>query len=94
MYSLHIYRLASGADHIAILQTPDRKTKWLNVIIMRDKPLGIERITVSERDHMRPAWLKDKPYPMSRAVKIFRKFGKSHGSSKAARDFIREAINQ
>lgn len=91
MYSLHTYRLASGADHIAILQTPDRKTKWLNILVMRDKPLGVERITVSERDHMRPVERNGAPYPLKRALKIFRKFGKSHGISKAAREFIREA---
>lgn len=91
MYSLHTYRLASGADHIAILHTPDRQTKWLRVIVMRDRALGIDRVPMSEREHMRPVERKGKPYPMERALKVFRKFAKSHGSSKAARDFIREA---
>lgn len=91
MYSLHTYRLVSGADHIAILHTPDRKTKWLRVLVMRDRALGVERVPASEHEHMRDAWLKSKPYPMSRALKVFRKFAKSHGSSKAARDFIKDA---
>ena len=90
-YSLHTYRLASGADHIAILHTPDRKTKWLHVLVMRDRALGIDKVSASERDHMRALEHKGKPYPMARALKVFRKFAKSHGSSKAARDFIRAA---
>jgi len=90
-YSLHTYRLVSGADHVALLHTPDRKTKWLRVIVMRDRSLGIEKVPASERDHMRPLERKGKPYPMARALKTFRKFAKAHGSSKAARDFIREA---
>jgi len=92
MYSLHTYRLVSGADHVALLHTPDRKTKWLRVVVMRDKALGVERVPASEREHMRPLERKGKPYPMKRALKTFRTFAKSHGSSKAARDFIREAM--
>lgn len=90
-YSLHSYKLASGAQHICILQEPDRKTKWLRILVMRDKPLAIERVTESEREHMLPFQWRGKPYPLKRALKIFRKFGKSHGSNKAARQFIREA---
>lgn len=92
MYSLHMYRLeTSGDGHVVILQTPERKTKWLNILMMKDKPLGVERVTASEQEHMLPLEYQGKPYPMKRALNIFRKFGKSHGSSKAARDFIREA---
>jgi len=91
MYSLHTYRLVSGADHVALLHTPDRKTKWVKVLVMRDKALGVERVPASEREHMRELLHKGKPYPMARALKVLRKFAKAHGSSKAARDFIREA---
>lgn len=90
-YSLHSYKLASGAQHIAILQAPERQTKWLRILVMRDKPLSVERVTVSEREHMRPIEYKGKPYPLKRALKHFRKFAKAHGSNKAARKFIREA---
>ena len=90
-YSLHSYKLVSGSQHICILQEPDRKTKWLHILVMRDKPLGVERVTESEREHMRPIEYKGKPYPMKRALKHFRKFGKAHGSNKVARKFIREA---
>ncbi len=91
MYSLHTYRLVSGADHVALLHTPSRKTKWLRVLVMRDKALGIEKVPASERDHMRALERKGKPYPMARALKVYRKHAKAHGSSKAARDFIRSA---
>jgi len=90
-YSLHTYRLVSGADHTALLCTPDRKTKWLKVLVMRDRALGIEKVPASEREHMRELLHKGKPYPMARALKVYRKHAKAHGSSKAARDFIREA---
>jgi len=59
--------------------------------VMRDRALGIEKVPASEREHMRALERKGKPYPMARALKTFRKFAKAHGSSKAARDFIREA---
>ena len=91
MYSLHTYRLVSGADHVALLLTPERKTKWLKVLVMRDKALSIERVPASERDHMRPLEHKGKPYPLARALKVYRKHAKAHGSTKAARDFIRSA---
>lgn len=90
-YSLHTYRLVSGADHIALLHTPDRKTKWLRVLVMRDKPLSVDKVPASEREHMRDVERKGKPYPLKRALKVFRLFALSHGSSKGARDFIREA---
>ena len=90
-YSLHSYKLASGAQHVCILQSPDRKTKWLKILVMRDKPLTIERVTISEREHMRPIEFRGAPYPLKRAIKHFRAFGKAHGSNKAARQFIREA---
>ena len=91
MYSLHTYRLVSGADHVALLHTPDRKTKWLKVLVMRDRALAVDKVPTSEREHMRELLHKGNPYPMPRALKTFRKFAKSHGSSKAARQFIREA---
>ena len=90
-YSLHSYKLNSGAQHICILQEPERQTKWLKILVMRDKPLSVERVTTSEREHMRPIEYKGKPYPLKRALKHFRKFAKAHGSNKAARKFIREA---
>lgn len=93
-YSLHSYKLASGAQHICILQAPERKTKWLKILVMRDKPLSVERVPVSEREHMRPIEFRGAPYPLKRALKLFRKFGKAHGSNKVARKFIREGLNQ
>ena len=90
-YSLHSYKLVSGAQHVCILQEPDRKTKWLKILVMRDRPLAVERITMSEREHMRPIDFRGAPYPLKRALKHFRAFAKAHGSNKTARQFIREA---
>lgn len=91
MVTIQSYTLVSGAKHVTLVLEPERKTKWLRVLVMRDKALSIERVTASESEHMQPLLYKGKPYPLKRALKIFRKFAKSHGASKSAKSFLKEA---
>jgi hypothetical protein len=52
------------------------------------------KVPLTDVRYMQPLLLKGKPYPMSRALKTFRKMGKSHGISNGAKKLIKEASKQ
>ena len=92
MFTIQSYKLVTGAQYTTLLHEPDRKTKWLRVLIMRPgKALCMEKILACELEHMRQIEHKSKPYPLKRALKIFRRFAKSHGANKSAKSFLKEA---
>ena len=71
--------------------------KWLYVLAidaMPDSGLRIWKVDKAERKYMKPLMRKGKPYPIKRALPTFRRFGKTHGMTKAVKRFLKEASNE
>lgn len=70
--------------------------KWMKVLYIDATKTGgmtMRKVPQSDRRFMTPLLRKGKPYPMSRALTVFRRFAKSHGATKTAKRFITEAGN-
>jgi hypothetical protein len=65
---------------------------WMRVLIM-DGPLSVRRVRIDEMKNMSPMEKNGRPYPLARAVRIFRHYGRAHGSTLTARRFMREATS-
>lgn len=67
--------------------------KWLFVLALTAGRGGMSlwKVEKSERRFMKPLMRNNKPYPMSRALKSFRKMVRTHGATKGAKKLIREA---
>lgn len=71
-----------------------RGRKWLQVLCIDATASGgmkLWKVPLTDEQYMQPLLLKGKPYPMSRAIKRFRKMGKTHGISKGAKKLLKEA---
>jgi hypothetical protein len=71
-------------------------TKWLQVLVFdanREGGLKLWKVPLSDEQYMQPLLYRGKPYPMARALKTFRALGKTHGITKGAKRFIREAAS-
>ena len=83
-----------SAFRVALVKTG---RKWLHVLTIDATASGglkLWKVPLSDVKYMQPLLLKGKPYPMSRALKSFRKMGNSHGISGGAKKLIREASKQ
>jgi hypothetical protein len=67
--------------------------KWLQVLLM-DGKLKVRRVPVEEARHMSDVTRRGQPYPMQRALKVYRLHGRLHGDTKSARKFLRRASSQ
>jgi len=87
--------IATSGKHIESgMKTALVKTsgpKWMSVLMM-DGTLTVSRVPAEELGFMKDLTRKGKPYPLKRAVRHFRAYGKAHGISKGAKKFLREAI--
>ena len=69
-------------------------TKWLHVLAIDATTSGglkLWKVPLTEDRYMQPLLHKGKPYPMARALKVFRKFAKEHGLTNGAKKLLREA---
>ena len=74
-----------------------RGKKWLQVVALdasQDGGLRVWKVPVSDERYMTPLLFRGKPYPMTRALKTFRSLAATHGCSKAAKKFLKEARNE
>ena len=68
--------------------------KWLQVLAIDANKKGgmtIWKVPKGDLRFMTPLMRKGKPYPMSRALTVFRRVGRSHGITKGAMKIIKEA---
>ena len=68
--------------------------KYLHVVAIDANPdsgLTVWKVDKGERKYMKPVMKGKREYPMKRALKTFRRFAKTHGATKAAKQLIREA---
>lgn len=65
-----------------------QKRKFLHVVMMGGI-LTVKRVPISEGRYMQPLLFNGKPYPRTRAAKIFRRYAKAHGITKSALRVLR-----
>ena len=68
----------------------DPARTWCRVLVM-DGILKLRRVPITETNHMKPLELCGRPYPLPRAIRVFRNYGRAHGISRSARRFLTEA---
>ncbi len=89
MVELRSYHTEQGVKVALVLSG----RKWLQVMVM-DGPLTVRRVRICEAKHMTDIVRRGAPYPMHRALKVFRGHGRLHGYTKGARKFLRQASSQ
>lgn len=82
-HHLVYYRRPDGQRKPAIVAVGRKHT----YIIMQEGKLQVRKIKMDELDHMHE--LPD--YTMARAVRLFRSYGKAHGTTEAAEKMLKRA---
>ena len=81
------FRTESGARSALI----ERGTKLLHVLAIVDGPLTVLNVPLSEERFATPLTLRGAPYPMKRALRMFKRHGKTFGATKAAKKMLARA---
>jgi hypothetical protein len=89
MVELRSYHTEQGVKTALVL----RGRKWLQVLLL-DGALTVRRVRIGESKHMTDIVRRGQPYPMQRALKVFRLHGRLHGYTKGARKFLSKASAQ
>lgn len=72
------------------------RQKYLHVLVLAPSSKGklsVWKVAKSERKYMRPLTIgkNQRAYPLSRAINGFRRMAKTHGITKGAKKFLKEA---
>ena len=67
--------------------------KWMQVLMM-EGALTVRKIPKSETRFMEPLLFKGRPYPLRRAIHVFRHYGRASGINKSAKALLRDATKQ
>ncbi len=67
--------------------------KWIHILIM-EGPLHLRKVPATDTQFLSDVTFKGRPYPINRAVKTFRHYGRSHGTTTGAKMFLRQAKKQ
>jgi lipocalin len=89
----HTDRKDESCKRVALVQE-SRKYLWVLALTPSSKgKLAVWKVDKTERKYMTFMTLgkNKRPYPLSRAVKAFRRMGKTHGINKRAKQFLKEA---
>jgi hypothetical protein len=89
-FELKEYRTESGIKTAIVKPSGP---KWMHVMIM-DGTLSVQKVPATEERYMTSMVRRNNPYPLSRAIKVFRNYGRTHGKSKGAKRFLSEATKQ
>lgn len=92
MITVKQYRTDEGV-RVCLVREPERQRKFIQVLVMdagKTSGLTVKRVPLDETRHMAELLSHGTTYPLIRAARIFRRFGKSHGASKSARKFLQE----
>lgn len=80
-----------SAQRVAFIK---KGKKWIQVLAIDASSSGGMKMwkePIAHEANMKPLLYKGKPYPVNRALKVFRKVGKTHGITKSAKAFLKEA---
>jgi hypothetical protein len=69
----------------------NKGTKLMTVVIIFDSGVAARRVPIYEERYMKPSLYKGKDYPVSRAIRGFKKAAKSLGITKTAKRALMEA---
>lgn len=99
LVTYHTFRKVRGGYESAVRCALVRHggRKWLQVLCIDATTSGgmkLWKVPLTDTQYMKPLLRKGKPYPMSRALKVFRKVGKTHGITKGAKKLLKEANAQ
>jgi hypothetical protein len=98
LVSYHTFRkVRNGYESAVRCAFIKRGTKWAQVLCIDATSSGglkLWKVPLSDDQYMRPLLRKGKPYPVARAIKSFRKMGKTHGISKGAKKLLKEVAAQ
>lgn len=89
----HTQRKDESCQRVALVK---EGTKWLTVLPLTatgQAPMGLWKVEKSDRRYMKPLMRGRKPYPMKRAIRGFRRLAKTHGITKGAKKFLKEAAS-
>ena len=73
-------------SHALIVFREGRKTMY--AVALHNPPVRIIKLPLEERRYFRPMMLGTIPYPARRAVRLFRRAGRTFGITKAARTVL------
>jgi len=98
LVTYHTFRkVRNGYESAVRCAFVKRGRKWLQVLCIDATTSGglkLWKVPLSDEQYMKPLLRKGKPYPVSRALKSFRKMGKTHGISKGAKKLLKEVAAQ
>ncbi len=80
--AIQAVRYHNGYHYCAAIMK--RGNKYLHLVHIEDSGVVVSKEPLNQERHMQPLEFKGKPYPIPRAVKQFRKFGRERGITKAA----------
>jgi hypothetical protein len=89
MSELRTVRYHNGYHYCAALMKRGRK--HLHLVHIEDCGVVVKKEPLSEERHLTPLEFKGKPYPITRAVRQFKAFGRERGITQAAINIINEA---
>ncbi len=78
------YRTEAGTKPALV-----REARTLLHVLTMDGQLSVRKVPKAEARYMRDLERNGKPYPVSRAARTFRSYGRRAGITKAARKFLR-----
>lgn len=63
---------------------------WLHAIALHSLPVRLVKVPKLERRHLRPLEYRGGPYPLARALRLFRRAGRDFGITEGAAAALRE----
>lgn len=87
---MEIVRYHTDTGHTSALIV-ERGRKWMHIIPMESHAVRIRRVRLSEERNMSPLQYKGKPYPVTRALRHFKRHAKDFGITKTAQRALRRS---
>ena len=78
-----------GDDGVRSAIIVNEGRKFISLIPIESGKVRIRKILLSEGRHLTPIKYKGKPYPLSRAIRIFKRHAKSFGITDSAKRALR-----
>lgn len=96
MADLVRYHTDRGDESCVRVALVIERVKYLHVLVLAPSSKGklsVWKVPKTERKYMRPLTLgkNQRDYPLSRAIKGYRRMAKTHGITKGAKKFLTEA---
>lgn len=84
---MELVRYHTELGHTSALVV-ERGRKWMKIIPMESHAVRIKKVPLSDERQMKPLTFKGRPYPIPRAVKHFKRHGRTFGITKTAKQAL------